>query len=392
LLDFDAVVVGAGSTGLWASIAAARNGARTLLIERKNRIGDGLACAEGVGAKGIGQFLDLKQEWIGARINGAKLFSPGGECIEIESPGCGYVLNKDRFLHGLSVMAANEGVEIWLVSEVRSVASVDSGDLEVDVGGYCRKRSVRCGAVIAADGIESRIGRKAGIRDAFGAGEVFSCAQYTVAPIDADPDIVEFHFGRETAPGGYAWVFPKGDSVANIGIGVTFEKSHDLNPSDYLARFKSRRSPRSKILGFVVGGVPFGKSRLKSSGGGVFLAGDAAGIADPISGAGIVPGMESAEISGRFASDYARDRSRARTVEREFARNLRSKFKDRRLRLAVRKVLSNMDDEDLSRMIPLCAEFVSRGGEIHGDLLRTTRFFIRSMPKAFGMLKHLLKV
>ena len=36
---------------------------------------------------------------------------------------------------------------------------------------------------------------------------------------DVAPDYCEFIIGSE-APGGYIWIFPKGNGVANVGIGV----------------------------------------------------------------------------------------------------------------------------------------------------------------------------
>ncbi len=64
--------------------------------------------------------------------------------------------------------------------------------------------------VIAADGIESNIGRMAGIETIKNPQEICSCAQYEMVGLDVDPQYLEFYFGEKIAPGGYIWDIPKG--------------------------------------------------------------------------------------------------------------------------------------------------------------------------------------
>jgi digeranylgeranylglycerophospholipid reductase len=367
-------------------------GASTLLVEKAMRIGERIVCAEGVGAEGMAELLDLKAEWIATTIHGAKLFAPGRETAEFTERGCGYVLNKGIFLRGLSCMAVEAGVEMWLGTRATTVKAMASEGVRIEVeapGGF---RTITAGAVVAADGIEASIARQVGIRDCLRPEEVFSCAQYTVASIDADLHTVEFHFGREISPGGYAWVFPKGDSVANVGVGVIPSVSGDRRPAEYLETFMQRRCPSSKILHHVMGGVPTVRDPSRASKSGVFLAGDAAGITDPVSGAGIVPGMESGALAGEYAVKYAANEDEGRAVEKEFAGSLKSLLKDRRIRYAVRKVLSNMDDKEITRMIEATREYVAGGKTIRGDPFRLVRFLVKVMPNTFGLIKHIVRV
>ena len=199
--------------------------------------------------------------------------------MEFTEPGCGYVLNKSAFLRGLSRMAAEAGVEIWPASRAAQVRVLDGGGIELKIENPGGERTLTAGALVGADGVEASVARQVGLHGGLKADDLFSCAQYTLAPIDADPHTVEFHFGRETAPGGYAWVFPKGDSVANVGVGVIPGRSGGVTPREYLEKFKQQRCPRSKILGYVLGGVPTVRDPSKAFKSGVFAVGDAAGIA-----------------------------------------------------------------------------------------------------------------
>jgi digeranylgeranylglycerophospholipid reductase len=393
LNDYDVIVVGGGCSGLWAATVAAGEGASTLLVERCARIGERIVCAEGVGAVGIGQFIDLKPEWIASRVDGAKLFTPDGRCVDIEEPACGFVLYKDRLLVGLSERASEEGVEIWTGSEATGLRPLESGGIEVDIqhrDGRCR---LRCGGLVGADGIEARLGRQVGVQSSLAPGDLFSCAQSTVAAIEMDPGKVEFHFGRDVAPGGYAWVFPKGESVANVGVGTVCDADVKVAPADYLNRFMDERCGQAKVLNRIFGGVPSVKSPFKAFGKGVFLAGDSARVADPVSGAGIVLGMESAAVAGRAASAYSRNGSDGSCrTEKTFVRDLRALFKDRRLRFAVRRILTRMNDKELSRMIELTGEYASEASFLKGDPFKVMRFLAKAMPKTFGLIRHLVGV
>jgi len=389
--DFDVLVVGAGAAGIWAAASAARSGGRVLLAERRARIGEVVVCAEGIGREGISRLVEPDPEWIATEVGGVRFYAPGGTVVEIGEAGAGFVAHKGLFLQSLARLAAGLGVEIWPAAEVTGVRRRDGAWL-AQVRRGSRSLAVTCGAVVAADGIRSAIGRRLGMVKALAPSEVFCCAQYTVSPIDVDPGVVEFHFGRDVAPGGYAWVFPKGEASANVGVGILPEARRGRTPVNYLEVFKQRRCPASKVLGFLVGGVPSVRDPFRASADGVFLAGDAARIADPASGAGIVSGMISGAIAGRHAQIHAAGETGPETVRRNFAGCLRAEFKDRRVRWAVRRVLARMSDKDLSRLVVLIGDYAAGGSPLRSDPLALVKFIARSMPTSFRLARHLVGV
>ena len=389
--DFDVVVVGGGCAGLWAARTAASAGARTLLVERHERIGMRIACAEGVGTAGIGQFGDLLPEYVAATVDRAGLYDPEGRCIDVAEPGCGYILNKALFLDGLAASAARSGAEIQVGTSAAGIRPLSGGGLGIDLEGAGGDLTVTAGGVVGADGIESGIGGQLGIRKPLAPLELFSCAQYLLAPVDLDPRKVEFHFGRNIAPGGYAWVFPKGEDVANVGVGVICSGKRETSPLEYLKEFKAKRSPGSRGVGRVFGGVPTTKAPFAACGYGVFLAGDAGRMADPISGAGIVPGMETAELAAKAAVRHAVQGESLRSVERDFKRSLKALFKDRTLRFAVRKILAKLSDAEATRMLGVVGEYASEQSIIRGDPFSVVKFMIKAMPRTFGLVRHLVR-
>jgi digeranylgeranylglycerophospholipid reductase len=202
---------------------------------------------------------------------------------------------------------------------------------------------------------------------------------------------VEFHFGRDIAPGGYAWVFPKGEGIANVGVGMICTGKSEAPPLTYLERFKQRRCAEARPLARVFGGVPAARAPFRVCGRGVFLAGDAGRVADPVSGAGIVPSMESGELAARAAVDHSRGGSTKGAVERKFTAGMKARFKDRSMRFAVRKILSRLSDDELVKMLGLLGEYASRGSILAGDPIGMVKFMLKAMPQTFGVVRHLVR-
>jgi digeranylgeranylglycerophospholipid reductase len=391
LADFDVAVVGAGCAGLWAAVTARRGGGRVLLVERSARIGERILCAEGTGWAGLAALMPIRQEWIAETVDAVRFRAPGGQSAEIRETGAGLVAHKEVVLRDLARAAAEAGVEIRLASEVRDLRQSGPGQWLVEIATGSSAARVSCGSVVGADGIESRIGRRLGIKRAVRRTDLFSCAQHTLCPVETEPGVVEIHLGREVAPGGYAWVFPKGDSVANVGVGVLGEPGGP--PAvEYLKRFAQARCPGSRIVRTVVGGVPSEREPFKASAGGVFLAGDAARVADPVSGAGIVPGMASAEVAGQHALRYALGQVGLEAVDKEFAKALRERFADRKMHWALRRGLACMSDKDLERMVALIGDYAGRGLSVRSNPVAFVGFLAKTMPACFRLARHLVGV
>ncbi|MDI6859584.1 MAG: NAD(P)/FAD-dependent oxidoreductase, partial [Methanocellales archaeon] len=130
--------------------------------------------------------------------------------------------------------------------------------------------------------------------------DIETCAQFLMTDVDIDPDYCEFYIGNQLAPGGYAWIFPKGKKEANVGVGILGSRA-EMHPIEYLKRFVERRYPDGQIIEMIMGGVPVGIP-TKTTTNGLMLVGDAARMADPLTGGGIVHAMKSGEIAGEVAA------------------------------------------------------------------------------------------
>jgi digeranylgeranylglycerophospholipid reductase len=158
--------------------------------------------------------------------------------------------------------------------------------------------------VIAADGVESRIGAWAGLETHLPLEDTMVCAQYLLSGIDWDPACLGYWIDEAIAPGGYAWVFPKGVGRANVGLGVQSDRGEDTALS-YLNRFVEREralSPGSPVT-LVVGNAPVALPCRKLVADGLMLVGDAARQVDPLTGGGIPNAMTAGRLAAQVAAD-----------------------------------------------------------------------------------------
>jgi len=161
--------------------------------------------------------------------------------------------------------------------------------------------------VIAADGVEAMVGRWAGIDTRVPARDMESCAQYVLQGIDFDPDAIYLQFGDRIAPGGYAWIFPRGVGSANVGLGLVALKTDGRNAREYLDAWVARRYPTAARTALTVGGVIVHTTIKRTYADGVLVAGDAAHMINPLSGGGIVNAMKAGRLAGCTAAAAIRE-------------------------------------------------------------------------------------
>ncbi|MBN2110512.1 MAG: NAD(P)/FAD-dependent oxidoreductase [Methanosarcinaceae archaeon] len=302
---YDVVVVGAGPAGSITAKTAAEKGLSVLLIEKRQEIGDPVRCAEGVSKVWLRKHINPESRWICADVKGSRIFSPDGTMIEMaeEVAGgeVGYVLERKLFDRVLAYESAKAGAQVFVKTRATGLIIEDDFVKGVRLMHWGQEYDVRCKIVIGADGIESKVGRWAGIDTSLKPVNIETCAQFLMSGTGIDQDYCYFYLGNEMAPSGYVWIFPKGGGLANVGIGILGSKSGKKTAFEYLNDFVADKYPDARILEVDVGGVPVSGSIERTTANGLMLVGDAARQSDPITGGGIINAMEAGRIAGEVA-------------------------------------------------------------------------------------------
>jgi len=301
--QYDLVIVGGGPGGSMAALHAAKNGISVCLLEKTRDIGYPVRCGEAMGETAIGQFFKPKNTWIAARIKKCRIIAPNGTELNIPfKKEKGYVLNRRIFDYDLSLMASEAGAEIYTKSYVKSIEKKnDTYNLNFDYLG--QPKMIKSRIIIGADGVDSRVGRWAGIKTQVKMKDMESCIQYSVGNVDIDKNQMDMYVGRIHAPGGYLWVFPKGDGFANIGIGVSGKYSKEKSAKRYLDEFIEKKYSAATIHTTMCGGVPCAKPLSRPIADSLMLVGDAAHFVNPLTGGGIAGAMKSGMFAGKIASE-----------------------------------------------------------------------------------------
>ena len=392
---YDVLVVGGGPGGAIAARTAAEKGLSACLIEKRPAIGVPVRCAEGIGKETLKGFIEPDDRWISAEVHGAQFVAPDGTSMSVErkmaGSKVGYILDRKIFDRELVWQAAAAGADIFV--KTRAVAPIlDDGRVRGATVSFCGEdRKVEADVVIAADGIESKFARWCGLDTTVPMRELMSCAQYVLADIDIDPYVTVFYFGNRIAPEGYLWVFPKGERTANVGIGISGRKSRDGHRArQLLDRFIADTFPRGKMVECIVGGVSVCRPLPCTVADGLMVVGDAARLADPMTGGGIANAM----ITGKLAAGVAAEAIGKGDVGRDSLRGYddawRSSVMGKSLEknYRIKEIFITLDDAKLNALI----QTGSRLDLKDFSVLTLVKELMKRNPKMLLELKNLYAV
>ncbi|WP_456397741.1 geranylgeranyl reductase family protein [Palaeococcus sp. (in: euryarchaeotes)] len=304
-MRYDVVVVGAGIAGPILARNLAKQGFDVLMIDKKAEIGSPKRCAEGLG---IGNFkkydIPLDKRFINREIYGAAIYSPNGHKLELRyNRVSGVILERKIFDKMLAYYAGKAGAEVMAKTEATGLIRSDGKIKGIKARHEGESLEINADIIVAADGVESRVARWAGINSFLPPHELDSAYEYEMIleGFEFDPDMIHLYFGNEVAPRGYVWIFPKDDDRANVGIGINGDNPNTAKY--YLEKWlKENNIKGSKILEVNVGGVPVGGFLKELTKENVVVVGDAARQVNPMHGGGMAEAMEAATIASKWIS------------------------------------------------------------------------------------------
>ncbi|MCD7781093.1 MAG: NAD(P)/FAD-dependent oxidoreductase [Methanosphaera sp.] len=397
MLEKDVVVIGAGPAGSIAAREASLQGVDVLLIDMKSEIGSPKRCAEGVYDRGL-KWLDIEPDprWISSKIYNGAINSPDGNRMYIDGkylPEHGYVLERKVFDKHLAMDASRAGTQIMIKTKAKDLEHVDDGFI-ITCDTFKGELKIKAKVVIGADGPQSNIGKMVNLDCIVESKYMMSCAQYEMCNMDIQPETLEFFFGPQYAKGGYIWIFPKGDDIANVGIGIAGDSQQ--NAQDALNKFisESKYTKNAQPVELNVGGDPVCGWHNEVYGDNIILCGDAAGQVDPIEGGGLILGMLGGKAAGRMAARAVKEGDCSRNNLKNFIEDY-DELTDNAIPYsiikklpAVRDVVLSLNDDDFNKLVKLA-------NELDLENVGTTdiiKMFLKLSPRTSLKFTKLLKV
>lgn len=356
---YDSVVVGAGPAGSVAARRLADRGFRVLLIEKRQEIGVPVRCAEAVGIDSTRPYIEIDDHWVKARVSSYSIHNATGACVKVPPTEPTLIVDRKVFDWELAHLASKAGAEVHTRTEAKGLLIEDKSVVGIRISRLGKTSEVRTRLVIAADGTESQVARWAGLKTIPPMADYYVGFQYVLGNLSGkiDPTDCEYHLDQQLFPGGYGWVFPKGEDTANVGLVIAADRAAEVSAQQLLDRFVEREYPGASILGEVAGGVPATGALKKMVTSGLMAVGDAAHQADPLTAGGINLGMIGADLAAQVAADaLARGDVSARALS-DYETRWQTRFgAQHRALYRIRKLLTEMEEKHLADLINVAAD------------------------------------
>ncbi len=356
-MDSDLLIIGGGPTGSLSALKASKAGIPTTILEEHRRIGFPSHCTGHLSLTGVKRLeLNVPKNIYENEIKSAIFYSPSGRQFTIRFPHpvtC--VVNRELFDQHVFNLASKAGAKTFTGTYVHSLI-IEKGYIKgVRVKRDNKTEEFRAKIVIDAEGVSSTILKRAGIPTS-NPNLMVKGVQAIADKIENIPeDTVEVYLGRSFAPGFYAWIVPRRDGSAKIGLAA--ERG---NPRDYLHHFKQhhptalQRLKRSSIKTHVYHPISLGGPIRKTYYNGLLITGDAASQIKPTTGGGIIMGMTSAKIAGEVATEAIQTRNYSASFLSKYEHRWKRKIGfDMKAMKHLRLILNSLTDKKLDRLISI---------------------------------------
>jgi geranylgeranyl reductase family protein len=355
----DVIVVGGGPCGSFTALKLAKLGRSATVLEEHNQIGIPTHCAGHLSIKGLKHLglHPLPPEIVENTFYGANFYSPKGNEFSVHlSQPVTCAVDRAMFDKYISEKAKDAGASYRLNCRVEAliIKNAFAKGTVVKQDETSENRQAR--VVVDAEGISSRIAREAGLPRP---QNLLKGVEAEVENVkDAESDTVDVYLGNSYAPGFYAWLIPKKDGRAKVGLAARTGNPKELLPKLMLKHPAASKKLRSaRILRAMYHSITLGGPTAQSYSNGFMAVGDAASQVKPTTGGGVIFGMTCAQIAAEVASE-ALDRS-------DFSKEVLAKYQNRcrellgfdmRIMLRMRKTLDALSDPRIDETITLCTK------------------------------------
>ena len=397
-MKYDTVVVGSGPAGSVTARFAAEAGVKVLVIERRSEVGVPVLCGEGISRKIDDWDMLEGDRWIAGRMDGARIYSPDKTCVTLaaEQAGneTGYVVYRDIFDQELARRAIKAGAEYMMNTQAIGLLKKRDNITGIKAKHFDEILEIEADVIVGADGVDSKVGQWANINTRLDPKDLETCCQYTLSNIDVKDAYCEFYLGKEIAPGGYVWVFPKGPSIANVGIGILASISESGRAKKLLDDFiqKDPRLKNGSPIRFLAGAVPVANP-VETVRDNLLLVGDAARHVDPITGGGLTHCLEGGKIAGEIIGKAVKKKDFTQDFLSEYEKKWKEAFGQKIKRnYIVKEILLDMNDKTFNKIAHSLQEIVFDEISTYALIKAVVKKHPTLMMKLAPLLKYRKKI
>lgn len=332
----DVLVAGGGPAGCFAAANMAGE-LDVKVLEEHPRIGEPVQCAGLVTPRVVE--MASASDTVLNRIDGAYVHFPGGRVIELQGNAVkAVVVDRGEFDRRCARLAEKAGAEVLSGMKIDSVERTGDGLRARTAGGV-----LDCRAVLAADGYRSSVARSFGLGPA---RDLVRGLEVDLRLRAEDQRKVRVFLGKDVAPGFFAWAIPCGD-LTRVGLCVSRGGG---TPQEHLPKLLEARgwSGAERVRTYS-GAIPLGHINRTYSDR-LLVAGDAAGMAKPISGGGLFTGMTAGKLAAETFLAAFRSGDLSENGLRGYEKRWKAAFgKELRNSYRVRRAFVRMCDRDLDK-------------------------------------------
>jgi geranylgeranyl reductase family protein len=356
------IVIGGSSCGSFSAFSAAKASANVVVYEEHMAIGTPSHCTGHLSLSGLKclSLLPLPKKVVENTFKSAVFYSPSGKefSVRFSSPvTC--VVGRELFDKHLAQLATKAGVEYRLGTRVDSLV-LDSDFVKgVVVSREGKNETLSSNIVIDAEGISSSLLKKAGY-PTLNRHAIVNAVHAEVDKIDnVENDTVEVYLGRKYAPGFYAWIIPRRDGSAKIGLATKTS-----SPKECLQRLMrdhpiaSQKLRKSKVVKETFHPITLGGAIRRTYYNGLLVVGDAASQVKPTTGGGVIFGLLCSKIAGEVAAKAVMSNDYSGKILSQYQYQWRKAigFELAAMRY-LRLMLNKLSDKEVDKLISLCSKF-----------------------------------